>query len=228
MNIIAKKITLGLVFSFVVAFVCVPQLLAKEGDERESPESTNTVVESTLIKKEMPENELESEQRDIPGSAEDNPDREARKEVGREKLESRKKAVCQNRQEKINSAMTNVGERSQNQFDRIGKIYEATVVFYNAKGLSVAGYDELVAKVNSAKAAAETAAQNLQSTPKLSCDSDGPKADVQAFRNKRLDKVEAFGSYRDAVKAFVKTVREAAKAVESADSVKPTNDGGTN
>jgi hypothetical protein len=215
-NIIAKKITLGLLFSFVVAFVCVPQLLAKEGDERESPGSTNRIVELTENKKEMPENEMESEQRDIPGSVEDNPDREARKEVGREKLESRKKAVCQNRQEKINTAMTNVTERSQNQLERIGKIYEATVTFYNEKGLSIAQYDELIATVTSTKAIAETAAQNLQSTPKLSCDSDGPKADVQAFRNKRLDKVEAFGNYRYAVKTFVKTVREAA------------DDGGTN
>ena len=228
MNVIAKKITLGLVFSFAVALVCVPQLLAKEGDERESPEQKNMVVEPTVIRNETPENKLESEQHSIPGSAEDNPDREARKEVGREKLESRKKEVCQNRKETINMAMTNVTERSQNQLERIGKIYEATVVFYNEKELSVMQYDQLVATVTSTKAAAETAAQNLQSTPKLSCDSDGPKADVQAFRNKRLDKVEAFGSYRDAVKAFVKTVREAAKVVKSADATKSTNDGGTN
>lgn len=219
---IAKNITIGLAFSLVLAFIFVPQLLAKDGESggggssETTPRSTNSGKRTgeTKTTEQSPEAE-KSKENEAETKKDDNPESEARREVAREKLDDRKKNICKTNESAVNKAITNVGDRSQNHFDRITKIYDLTVTFYNEKGLSVSNYDELVAKVAATKVAAEAALADLKSTPKLSCDSDGPKADIQAFRNKRLDKVEAFGAYRDAVKAFVKAVREAAAATET-------------
>ncbi len=217
MKLMTKNVVLGLTFSLVLAVAFVPQLFAEEtengGDSTENtpPTTQRSGEKSTQTKTTEQESETET-----------------RREVAREKLDSRKKALCESREGTVNKAITNVGERSQNHFDRITKIYDLSLTFYTEKGLSIGNYDELVASVISTKAIAETALTELKSTPQLSCDSDGPKADLQEFRNRRLDKVEAFSAYRDAVKAFVKAVKAAAEATETSETQEPQPAEGTN
>lgn len=193
-----KNVIFGLTFSLVLGVTFVPQLFAVDGEDTGGSSGSTTPPPASETKKTERESRVET-----------------RREVAREKLDERKKTVCETHEGTVNKAITNVSERSQNHFDRITKIYDLTVAFYGEKGLTISNYDELIATVVSTKTAAETALTELKATPRLSCDSDGPKADLQEFRNKRLDKVEAFGNYRDAVKAFVKAVKVAAESAQT-------------
>ena len=231
MKFTTKSIVIGASLSLVLAFAFVPQIFAQGGDSGgstttnppESPtEQTNptepssgTSTDSNQRTQTGPRTEDSSKKIGMI-DREDNPNGELRKEVRREKLDDKKKALCETRQTIVNKSMGDVVTRSQSHFDRITDVYNKATKFYSEKGLTVSNYAALVAKVEAAKTAASTADTNLAAAPKLSCGSDGPKADMQAFRNKRLDKVEALGAYRDAVKALVKAVRDAAKTTEAA------------
>lgn len=191
--------SVAVVFSLVLSLVFSPAIFAQEQEGTgESPATRNTT-----------ETENETDTRKSDDSIRVNP--EIRQEVARKRLEERKKTVCEARQESINTRMGNISERSQNHFDRIGAIYTATNTFYEANNLLIEDYDRLVGAVNETETAAQSALEALQAAPKLSCDSDGPKADVQNFLNLRLSKVSSFNAYRDAVKAFVKAVKAAAE-----------------
>ncbi len=236
MKFTTKSIVVGASLSLVLAFAFVPQLFAQGGDSGGTTTTTNPTEPSTEPSNPTASNQgtsTDSNRRTPTGprtednsrtigmtDREDNPNGELRKEIRREKLDDKKKALCESRQSIVNKSIGNVVTRSQNHFDRITDIYTKTTKFYSEKSLSVSNYAALVAKVEAAKTAASMADKNLVAAPKLSCDSDGPKADLQAFRNKRLDTVEAFGAYRDAVKALVKAVRDAAKTTESAADAK--------
>ena len=193
MKFTTKSIVIGASLSLLLAFAFMPQIFAQSGPTTEDSSKTTGMTDR-----------------------EDNPNGEMRKEVRREKLDDKKKALCESRLTIVNKSMGDVVTRSQSHFNRITDVYNKVTKFYADKGLTVSNYAALVAKVEAAKTAASTADTNLAAAPKLSCGSDGPKADMQAFRNKRLDKVEAFGAYRDAVKSLVKAVRDAAKTTEAA------------
>ena len=238
MKFTTKSIVIGASLSLVLAFAFVPQIFAQGGDNGGSTTTTNppeSPTEQTSPTEPSSGSSTDSNQRTRTEprtedssktigmvDREDNPNGELRKEVRREKLDDKKKALCESRQTIVNKSMGEVVSRSQSHFDRITEVYNKATKFYADKSLTVSNYAALVAKVEAAKTAASTADKSLAAAPKLSCDSDGPKADMQAFRNKRLDKVEALGAYRDAVKALVKAVREAAKTVES--TVDATNE----
>lgn len=238
MKFSVKSVVIGTLLSLVLVFVFVPRLFARDGesggttttttapplDNSELPHTTTQEQPSTTNTNHETQSDGVKETAEMapPSNKEDNPEGELRKDVTREKLDNQKKAVCESGQTAVNKAMSNVTERSTNQLERITAIYDMSVKFYADKGLTISNYTTLAANVLAAKTAAVTADQGLMTTPKLSCDSDGPKADIQAFRNKRLDKVHAFGAYRDAVKTFVKAVRVAVKATESTDTTPST------
>jgi hypothetical protein len=235
MKLTIKSVVIGSLLSLVLVFTFVPQIFARGGESggtttpstttTNSGPSTSPTQTSPTTSEQPSETEMSREAQQSKGDTTsetgvlenkvDNPNGELRKEVTRERLDSKKKAVCESRQTAVNKAMGNVAERSTNQLERITAIYTMSVKFYAEKSLSVSNYATLVTAVETAQKAATTANQDLATTTKFSCDSDGPKADVQAFRNKRLDKVDTFGAYRTAVKALVKAIRVAAKATET-------------
>lgn len=196
-----KTIVVGSFFSLVLVLAVAPQIFAQDVETYE----TETTQETQPTQPTQPQK---------PSRVTAENEREVRQEVRREKLNEKKIAVCENRQEKINAAMVKMVDRSQKHFDRITNIYEISTSFYTQKGLTVAGYETLIANVEAAKAAASAANEYLSAAPKLLCESDGPQADLQAFRNARLDKVKAFNAYRDDVKTLVKAIRDVAKAAE--------------
>lgn len=232
MKFMTKSIVVGASLSLVLAFAFVPQIFAQGGDnggstttvkppesptEQPSPTAPSSGTSTDSNRRTQTEPSTEDSSKTIGMvDREDNPNGELRKEVRREKLDDKKKVLCESRQTIVNKSMGDVVTRSQSHFDRITEVYNKTTKFYTDKNLTVSNYAALVAKVEAAKIAASTADKNLAAAPKLSCESDGPKADMQAFRNKRLDKVEALGAYRDAVKALVKAVRDAARTTEAA------------
>jgi len=240
MKFTPKNIVVGISLSLMLVIAFAPHLFAKEGESGGSTTTTNTGTSTETVKpttttttrsgssdstNSTRKSQTEPEKTETTEAATedkaDNPRGELRHEMTREKLDDKKKAVCESHQSAVNTAMMDVVTRSKNHLDRITAIYTMTTKFYVDKGLSVSNYDALVATVDAAKTAAIAANSELTSTPQFSCTSDGPKADIQAFRNKRLDKVDAFGVYRDAVKALVKAVKAAAETAS-------TTTGGTN
>lgn len=143
-----------------------------------------------------------------------------------EKLDNAKKKACENHVATINKLMTNMDNRRQNALDQITKISDAVQAFYTKKQLSVANYDDLVAKVSAAKSLAETATQAQQQIPSLDCSGDHPRADVADFKDKRSTSIDAVKAYRDAVKDLVKAVKAAAEAAQPSPSPSTTPEGG--
>lgn len=224
-----KNIVVGMTLSLMLVIAFVPHIFAEDGTSggtttttTEPPKPTTTTTNSGTTNNTTEKSQTDPENGTSTETAPpdrmkhklDNPNGEVRKEIAREKLDDKKKAICEEHKSALNTVVDNVVQRSKNHFDRITAIYDMTTKFYTDKGLSVSNYTTLVANVESAKAAAVLASQNLDSTPQFSCESDGPKADIQAFRNKRLDKVDTFASYRDAVKTLVTAVKAAAQVAE--------------
>lgn len=135
---------------------------------------------------------------------------EDKKAEVRQRLSDAKKKVCEKHQTRINNLMTGMNTRRQNAFDRISQVSEAVQSYYANNELSVANYDELLATVTAAKAAAEAGLTAQQSAPKLDCAGEQPKADLSDFKTKRADSIDAMKEYRTAVKALVQAVRAAA------------------
>lgn len=133
-----------------------------------------------------------------------------------ERLDATKRKVCQTRQANINRIMTNMNNRRHNAFERITKISTAVQEFYTKKQLTVDNYDELLATLTAAQAAAQESMNAQESVPKLDCDGDRPKTSVANFKEKRSDSIDAMKAYRDAVKAFTEAVRTTARTAEGA------------
>ena len=163
-----------------------------------SKSETNDATETSKT------NDAESATED---SSKDNPTHEVKKEIRREKLTAVEAKVCDKRVGIINTNMDTVRQRAQNQFDRITAIYTATQKYVGEKNLTITNGATLVQTVETTKTAAQAALAGLTTAPKVSCDSDGPLADIQDFRNARLDKVDAFGAYRNAVRAYLTAVK---------------------
>ena len=236
MKHLLKGSVLSIALCLAVTLVAAPKLFAKDGVSGSDSNTTTTTKTTTEPVKTTSEvksttdasksktatttkaetkTELETEA-EKPKSADTtklNP--ELHQEIERKKLDGTKKPLCEAHKYKINTGIVNVTDRSQNQYSRIDQIFTMTTKYYTDKGLTVSNYDALVATVTQTKAAAEASLKSLQATPKLSCDSDGTKADIQSFLNLRLDKETAFKAYRSAVKALVDAVKTAAKAAET-------------
>ena len=208
------KIVLVGVLSIVITPLFTPSVYAV--DESGSESTTQTLDPTVQNEKAR---DSERSMRAEANSAK----REQQKTIAREKLDSKKNAVCAKRSDRIVELMGKVETRTQEHFKRITNVYEMTKAFYESRNLTIANYSELISSVESTKISAESAANTLMSLPEFSCSSDGPKADLQNFKNKRLDKIQAFGSYREAVKELLTAVRSAAENSEINSSVKEGN-----
>lgn len=139
-----------------------------------------------------------------------------------QKLDDGKKKACENHVSTINKLMTVMDQRRTNALGQITKIANAVEAFKVKKNLDVANYTDLVAKVDAAKAVAESAVQAQQQIPSLDCSGEHPRADVADFKDKRSASTNAVKAYRDAVKDLVKAVKAAAEAQTTSPSPEPT------
>ena len=130
----------------------------------------------------------------------------------RERLSNAKKKICERHQSRINQIMNKMDDRRTKANERITQIYEAVTSFYSEKGLTVENYLDLIAAIDAAKNAAQSATKEQQDVPQLNCEGDGPEADVAEFKQERLDSIDAMKAYRASVKDLAKAVRTAAKA----------------
>lgn len=131
------------------------------------------------------------------------------------KLEGRRLAQCQNRQEMINRLMLKSQEVGKNRLTKIQHLEEGVKAFYVKQELSSDAYDATVAAVDEKEAAAVAALDEL-ATLKFDCskvDSTNPSGVLkEAHEAKR----QALDEYRKSVKQLFIVVREAFTAKKSA------------
>lgn len=217
-----KQMIKRTILTGAIAILLVPTIAsAHEGHEHgDDPVSNDDASEQTTDDREAPDKQhvqrlraqidarLKAAREDRMNSAED------AKAAIRERLNEAKKKICEKHETKINDLIARINTRREKAFDRITEVSEAVQSYYADKNLSTADYDDLVAAVEAAEEAAQAALTTQLSAPKLRCDGEAPKADMSEFRTKHSDSVDALKEYRDAVKALVRAVKEAAKDSE--------------
>lgn len=133
----------------------------------------------------------------------------------KERLDASKKKICERHETKINNLIDAMNKRRQTAFDQITKVSTEVLAYSNDRSLSFERYDEIVAKISAAKSAAQSTMSAQQSATTFDCASEQPRADMLAFKEKRLDSVDALTLYRDSVKELVAAVKQAAKDVRA-------------
>ena len=154
-------------------------------------------------------NQLQERQKEREASSQDMKSDEMKAKLN-EKLDETKKKACEKNVSTINRLQEVMNKRRQNTVERISKISEAVQSFYSKKQLTVANYEELLAKVAAAKTVAESALEAQQQIPSLDCSGDRPRANVADFKDKRATAIDAVKAYRDAVKDLARAVKTAA------------------
>lgn len=136
------------------------------------------------------------------------------KTQSKQRLDETKRKVCEKHQATIQKQMTRMVEQRQKQIDHIAKIADQVQEFYKKQGKSVANYDTLVADIATKKAAAQAALDTTKPSATFSCSSDGPKAQLQLFKDQRAVVLESIKQYRQSVKALITTVKQAQPSKE--------------
>lgn len=136
---------------------------------------------------------------------------ESQQKVVRERLNTAKRKVCDNRQKGINTAMGRIVATRQSQVAHITDIAEKVKAFYAKKGIELANYDALISDISAKKAAAVAAIDAIKPVASFDCGSDGPRADLQNFKDKRSAAIEAIKAYRSVVKNLITAGKAASK-----------------
>jgi len=125
----------------------------------------------------------------------------------KQRLDDTKRRVCASHQASINKLISHVIGQRQKQIDHVGEIATRVQNFYVKQGHELANYDALVSDVNMKKAVAQAALDAAKPNTAFSCDGDGPKAELQAFRDKRSVVVATIKEYRQSVKNLIVGVK---------------------
>ena len=135
--------------------------------------------------------------------------KEERQANKQERLEANKLRVCEQREAKIKAIMTRSITRAEKQLALFDKIAERVKGFYVDKGRTVANYDELVAAVDAAKAAAEANLETLKNLEAFDCDAEDPKGNAEAFKLALKSINSDLKDYRAAVNNLIVGVKSA-------------------
>ncbi len=138
---------------------------------------------------------------------------------GQAKLAAAQLKSCQNREAAINTIMTRIQTRAQNQLNLFGTIANRVEAFYTKSGKTLSNYSTLVAQVNAAQTQAQTDFSSLKSDSNFSCSSSDPKGMVLAFQGYLKLEISDLQNFRTSVKNLI-------VGVASANGVKVSTDAG--
>lgn len=131
-----------------------------------------------------------------------------KKEEAKKGLTEAKRTVCERRKETIVKLMNNVVERGNKQIELLTTIANRTKTFYEQKGKTLANYDELVAGVDTKKAAAEAALASIDTIAQgFDCSGDDPKGKLGFYRETVKTKIGAITDYRQSVRSLIAGVK---------------------
>lgn len=130
------------------------------------------------------------------------------KEKSKQRLDEAKRKVCETHQSSIQKYMQRMVDQRQKQIEHISKISQQVQDFQADQATTVANYDALVSDAAAKKAAAQAVLDGTKSAPAFACTSDGPKAQLQVFRERRAVVLKKIRSYRDAVKKLTAAIKQ--------------------
>ncbi len=132
----------------------------------------------------------------------------------RNKLEGRRLAQCQNRQNKINSLMNKASGIGHERLARIQQLEEAIKNFYIKQKLASDSYESAVAAADQKEASAVAALDEL-ANQKFDCakvDGDNP---AKSLKDAQQVKRQALNEYRESVKQLLAIVKDALRSKKS-------------
>lgn len=149
---------------------------------------------------------------------------ETMKTERQEKLDTRRLAACEKRQEKINNIFTKATEQNKKHLAVFQKIEEKVKQFYVDKNLSAEGYDAAVTLADEKEAAAVAAIEaSVESTFDCAA-TDGAKPG-SAIKEAAKTRREAIKEYRTAVKDLILVVKKHHGQQQNADTSTETEGG---
>lgn len=134
--------------------------------------------------------------------------------------------ACQNRQSAINTIISHIDTRAQNQLTLFTTIATRVESFYTSKGKTVSNYDQLLSAISAAKNQAETDLSAMQSNSNFSCSSNDPKGMVSLFQNSLKTEITDLQNYRTAVKNLIVAVASANGVTVSSSNQSSSTQGG--
>lgn len=139
---------------------------------------------------------------------------------GQGRLTAARLRACQNREHAINTIMSRIDTRAQNQLSLFSAIATRVENFYTSKGKTVSNYNQLTAAIDSAKTQAQTDLGTMQTSSTLDCTGNNPKGVVSAFQSYLKTEITDLQGYRTAVKNLIVAVAHANGVTVSDSSTK--------
>lgn len=133
----------------------------------------------------------------------------------KEKRAQIKMDVCERRQEHLSKMRPHLAQGATSVKKAIDKVYDRVVGFYESGQLTVENYEELVANIEAAKAAAEEAQAAVASyTFEIDCENPKLGEQLDGYRMVVKEAKNSLKEYRKALVELIKSMRAAA-AVEN-------------
>ncbi|MEX0622028.1 MAG: hypothetical protein WD187_03510 [Candidatus Woykebacteria bacterium] len=136
-----------------------------------------------------------------------------------EKLEARKEKLCERVESRITGRSNRLTTRAQNMTNRFDNIAGRVENYYTDKlvpaGVTVEGYDALVADIAAKSAAVDTALADAKAAiAEFDCSGDTPKGVLALFRDDMKGVLAALKAHRKSVVDLIVAVRTAKAAAE--------------
>ena len=133
---------------------------------------------------------------------------ESSRESAKLRLEGDKLKACEKREQAINNILDRIAKRGERRLGVYNSIFERVQEFYEKKGLSISSYDELVADVNSKKAAAQAAVDAAAAKEvEFNCDGSDPKGAAAGFKEDLKAQIKALHDYRKSIRNLIVAIK---------------------
>ena len=131
--------------------------------------------------------------------------------------------ACQNRENAVNTIMSRIDTRAENQINLFSTIANRVENFYTKQGKTLSNYNQLVSAVNTAKDKAESDFATVKSVGTFSCSANNPKGIVTAFQGYLKTEISDLQNFRTSVKNLIVGVASANGTTVSTSSQSQTS-----
>lgn len=145
------------------------------------------------------------------------------KKAGKVKTAEQKQAACEKRKKGLETKFKAIVTNSQRSQSKITNILNNAVAYKVSKNLAIADYDTLLTNAQSAQYASAESITALEGVkPTVDCTSPSAANDIATFKIAAQTTRTNLKTYRDSVKALLKTIKAATATSETPINVTPT------
>lgn len=208
MKQLAQKLVFGIVSLFAVSALTVAPAVAQRGaDDGQIPDDSTTSSEQSGA-----DDTEEVKSRFKSFSETGKKEVEALKtksQDAKKKTDAERQKSCETRAAELTKKLNKKVADAQKHKDVFDKIYTRVKSFHDTKQLNTPDYDALVAKVDSAQAAAQTSIETLKAfDTSVDCTQvDAVAAKVAGFRDALKSTRDSLKAYRTAIKDLIVAVK---------------------